>query len=76
MSNQVQVMIDQDVYDSLQMLMVPPVNDINSVIKALLYHDGRASPAVVALGAEGQHFTYAEELERASKGVYGGGGGT
>jgi len=76
MPNQVQVMIDQDVYDRLKMLMVPPVSDINSAIRKLLYHDGRASPAAVAVGAEGQHFTYAEELERASMGVYESGGGT
>lgn len=76
MPNQVQVMIDQDVYDRLQMLMVPPLSDINGTIKALLYHDGRTSPATVAIGAESQHFSYAEELDRASRGVYDGGGGT
>jgi hypothetical protein len=76
MPNQVQVMIDQDIYERLQMLMVPPVSDINSAIKALLYHDGRASPAAIALGAAGQHFTYAEEMERTLMGIYDGGGGT
>jgi hypothetical protein len=76
MSNQVQVMIDQDVYDRLLMLMVPPINDINSAIKALLLHDGRASPAAISVAAEGQHFTYAEELERTSMGIYESGGGT
>lgn len=76
MSNQVQVMIDQDVYERLQILIVPPLSDINGAIKALLYHDGHASPAAVALGAENQHFTYAQELERASSGVYECGGGT
>lgn len=76
MSNQVQVMIDQDVYEHLQTLMVPPISDINSVIKALLFHDGRASPAAISVEAEGRHFTYAEELERTSMGIYESGGGT
>lgn len=76
MSNQVQVMIDQDVYERLQMLMVPPVSDVNSAIKALLFHDGHTSPAAISVGAEGRHFTYAEELERASMGVYDCGGAT
>ena len=76
MSNQVQVMIDQDVYERLQTLMVPPVSDINSVIKSLLFHDGRASLAAFSVEAEGQHFTYAEELERSSMGIYESGGGT
>jgi hypothetical protein len=56
--------------------MVPPINDANTVIKELLYRDGRASPAAVALGAAEQHFTYAQELERSAQGIYEGGGGT
>ena len=74
MPNQVQVMMDQDVYDSLQMLMVPPINDVSSAIRALLKYEGHASPAAVALGAAGQHFSMAEELERANSGIYEGGG--
>ena len=76
MSEQIQITIDRDVYDRLQMLMVPPVSDINEAIRALLYHDGRASRASVALESGAQHFTYAQELERASRGVYECGGGT
>ncbi|OGT05684.1 MAG: hypothetical protein A2Z65_01460 [Gallionellales bacterium RIFCSPLOWO2_02_58_13] len=76
MSNQVQIMIDRDVYDSLQMLMVPPINDASSAIKSLLEYEGHASPAALALGAAGQHFSMAEELERANTGIYEGGGNT
>jgi hypothetical protein len=76
MTAQVQITIDQEVYDQLQMLMVPPVSDANAVIKALLYHNGSDSPAVVALKADEQHFTYEQELERSRQGVYESGGGT
>lgn len=76
MTDQIQITIDHDVYDRLKMLMVPPISDANAAIKALLFHDGRASPAAVATEAEGQHFTYAQELERSSQGVYECGGGT
>jgi hypothetical protein len=76
MTDQVQITIDQEVYDRLQMLMVPPVSDANAVIKALLYHNGSDSPAVVALKADEQHFTYEQELERSSQGFYDGGGAT
>lgn len=76
MNDQIQITIDRDVYDQLQMLMVPPINDANEAIRALLFHDGRASPAAVAVEAQGQHFTYAQELERSSRGVYECGGGT
>lgn len=76
MMKQIQINIDRDVYDQLQMLMVPPVNDANAVIKELLYHDGRASKAAVAVGAAAQHYTYEQELERSLLGVYDGGGNT
>lgn len=76
MSSQIQISIDRDVYDQLQLLMVPPVNDANAVIRELLYHDGRTSPAAVAVGAAEQHYTYAQELERAMQGVYDCGGNT
>ena len=76
MPNQVQVMIDQNVYDRLQLLMVPPINDANSAIKSLLEYEGHPTPAAVALGAAGQHFSMAEELERSRAGVYEGGGNT
>jgi hypothetical protein len=76
MTDQIQIAIDRDIYDRLQMLMVPPINDANAVIKELLYHDGRTSTSAVALEASEQHFTYAQELERSSQGVYECGGGT
>lgn len=76
MTDQIQITIDREVYDRLQMLMVPPISDANAVIRELLYHDGRASPAAVALGAAERHFTYEQELERSSQGVYDCGGGT
>ena len=76
MTDQIQITIDREVYDRLQMLMVPPISDANAVIRELLYHDGRTSRAAVALGAAEQHFTYAQELERSSQGVYDCGGGT
>lgn len=76
MTEQIQITIDRDIYDHLQMLMVPPFSDANAVIKQLLYQDGHASPAAVALGAAEQHFTYAQELERSSQGIYDCGGGT
>jgi hypothetical protein len=76
MTDQIQITIDREVYDRLQMLMAPPISDANAVIKELLYHDGRTSPAAAALEASEQHFTFAQELERSSQGVYECGGGT
>ena len=76
MAGQIQISIEQDVYDKLRTLMVPPIADANAAIKALLYHDGRDSRATVAVEAEARHFTYEQELERANQGVYDCGGGT
>lgn len=76
MSEQIQITVDRDVYERLQTLMVPPISDANAVIKELLYHDGHASRSAVALEASEQHFTYAQELERSSMGIYESGGGT
>lgn len=76
MEDQVNITIDREVYDQLQLLMVPPFNDANAVIKALLFHEGRASRGAVALEAEERHFTFEQELERASQGVYECGGCT
>jgi hypothetical protein len=77
MTDQIQISIDQDIYDRLQMLMVPPISDANAVIKSLLYsNDGSDSRAAVTLAAGEQHFTYEQELERSSQGVYECGGGT
>jgi hypothetical protein len=76
MTDQIQISIDRAVYERLQILMVPPISDANEVIKTLLYHDGRASPAAIAVAADEQHYTYAQELERSSQGVCECGGGT
>lgn len=76
MNEQVQIFIDRDVFERLQMLMVPPISDANAVIKELLFHDGRTGRAAVALEAAEQHFTYAQEVERSNQGVYECGGGT
>jgi len=76
MNEQIQITVDRDVYERLQTLMVPPISDANAVIKELLYHDGHASRSAIALEASEQHFTYAQELERSSMGIYESGGGT
>lgn len=76
MNDQIQISIDREIYNQLQMLMVPPVSDVNAVIKELLYLDGRASPASIALGASEQHFTMEQELERTRQGAYDCGGAT
>jgi hypothetical protein len=76
MNEQIQISIDRDVYDQLQMYMVPPVNDANAVIKELLFHEGRSSRSAIALEATEQHFTFAQELERSKMGIYECGGGT
>lgn len=76
MTDQIKISVDREVYDQLLMLMVPPVSDANAVIKELLYHEGHTSRAAAALEAAEQHFTYAQELERSSQGVYDCGGAT
>lgn len=75
MTEQVQVFIDREIYDRLQTLMVPPINDANAVIGALLFHDGRRSRAAIALEAS-MPYTFEQELERSRQGVYECGGGT
>ncbi len=76
MKDQVTITIDREVYDRLQTLIAPPVSNVNEVIMALLYHEGRASRGAVALEAEEKHYTFEQELERAKQGVYEGGGNT
>lgn len=76
MTDQIQITIDRDIYDRLQMLMVPPINDVNTVIKELLFHDGHSSRSAIALEAKEQHYTYAQENERSMQGFYECGGGT
>ena len=76
MTDQIQISVDRNIYDRLQMLMVPPINDANAVIRELLFQEGHASPAAVAVGASEQHFTMEQELERTKRGVYDCGGAT
>lgn len=76
MNEQVQINIDRDLYDLLQTLMVPPIDDANAVIRELLHHEGRTSRPAIALSASEQHYTYAQELERSKLGIYECGGGT
>lgn len=76
MTDQIEILVDRDVYSQLMMLMVPPVSDANAVIRALLFQDGHISRAATALGVAEQHFTYEQELERSARGVYECGGGT
>ncbi|HRH82432.1 MAG TPA: hypothetical protein PLW81_15445 [Thiobacillaceae bacterium] len=76
MSESIQITIDRDVYDRLQLLMVPPLSDANAVIRSLLIQDGRASPAAIEVRASKEHYDYAQELERARAGVYECGGCT
>lgn len=76
MSNQVQVTIDQDVYDRLMLLEVPPINDVNGAIKSLLEYEGHPSPAFIAAGAAGHHYSMKEEMERTKAGIYDCGGAT
>jgi hypothetical protein len=74
MSDTVTVTLDRAVYERLQELQVTPYNDINAVIGRLLFHAGHNSPAAVELSAEGKHYTFEEEWERAREGVYDGSG--
>ncbi|MCU7892746.1 MAG: hypothetical protein KZQ78_14505 [Candidatus Thiodiazotropha sp. (ex Ustalcina ferruginea)] len=74
MSNQVQVSLDQAVYDRLLQLQVPPYNDINSVVERLLFHAGRKSNEAIQLEAEELHFSFEEEVQREMDGVYAGSG--
>ncbi len=74
MSNQVKVSLDQEVFDRLLELQVPPYNDVNSVIERLLFHSGRKSNAAIQLEAETRHYSFEEEVQREMDGVYAGSG--
>ena len=76
MSDQIKISVDRDIYERLQMLMVPPISDANAVIRELLFQEGHASPASVAVDASEHHFSMAQELERTKQGVYDCGGAT
>lgn len=75
MTNQIQISIDRDVYEQLQLLMVPPVNDANAAIKELLCQGGRCEGGQFRQIA-GQHFSMEQELERSRQGIYDSGGNT
>ncbi|OOZ38848.1 hypothetical protein BOW53_13915 [Solemya pervernicosa gill symbiont] len=70
MARQVQVNLDQAVYDRLLELQVAPYSDINAVIDRLLFHSGHKSREVQQLEADEQHFSTDEELKRDRDGVY------
>lgn len=74
MSNQVQVSLNEAVYNRLLELQVPPYNDANSVIERLLFHAGRKSNAAIQLEAETRHYSFEEEMQRYMSGVYAGSG--
>ena len=76
MTDQIKISVDRDTYERMQMLMVPPISDANAVIRELLFQEGHASPASVAVEAAEHHFTMAQELERSRQGIYDCGGNT
>lgn len=73
MSNQVQVLVDQAVYDRLLELKVPPFTDINSVIERLLFHNGRKTNEAAMVEGD-RHYSFEEELQRDRDGFYAGSG--
>ena len=73
MEKQVQITLDQAVYDRLLELKVPPFNDINAVVKRLLYHNGRKSREAAQVEND-RHYSFEDELQRDRDGVYAGSG--
>ncbi len=73
MAKQVQVTLDQAVYDRLLELQVPPFNDINAVVEQLLYRKGRKSREAAQV-EDDRHYSFEEELQRDRDGVYAGSG--
>lgn len=72
---QISVMLDHDVHDCLHGLQTPG-DDINAVLRTLLYRAGYLSAAVGVIRRGQRHYSYAEELERARQGIYESGGAT
>lgn len=70
MENQVEVLLDQKVYNRLVELQVPPCDTINEVIDHLLFHSGHKSREAVDVEAEEKNFSMEEEIERTKAGVY------
>ncbi len=53
MGKQVQVTLDQAVYDRLMELKGPPFSDINAVVEQLLYRSGRKSREAALVAFDG-----------------------
>lgn len=70
MANQVQVLLDQKIYERLVQLQVAPYSSINDVVERLLFHSGHKSNEAIDLEAEERHFSFEEEIERTKAGVY------
>ncbi len=70
MSRQVQITVDQEVYDRLRELCAPPYLDINEVVRGLLRHEGHDTAAVIALKADERHRSFEDEIAAAQAGVY------
>jgi len=70
MNSQMQIYVDQDVYNRLMELQVAPYKNMSEVIGCLLFHSGHKPREVIDLEAEEQHFTLEQEIERSKAGVY------
>jgi hypothetical protein len=70
MGTQVQVFLDEKVYNTLLELQSPPDGSINDVLERLLFHEGQKSNELIALEREAKHYSFDEELERTSAGIY------
>ncbi|MEN8180442.1 MAG: hypothetical protein ABFS39_17720 [Pseudomonadota bacterium] len=73
MGKQVQITLDQAVYDRLLELKVPPFSDMNAVVARLLFHNGRKSREAAQV-EDDRHYSFEEELQRDRDGVYAGSG--
>lgn len=70
MADKMQITIDRDVWDRLEELRVPPLNDVNEVLRSLIYNaSGKVTRAVEETRAE-HHKTYAEEVKAYNEGHY------
>ncbi len=66
-----QIHVDEEVYQRLQELCIPPINDVGEVVKRLLYNEaGRPSRAAQELEEELRHRTMAEERQADLDGYY------
>lgn len=75
MSRERQICVDEEVYQRLLELCIPPVTDIGEVVKRLLYNEaGRPSRAVRELDDELRHRSMAEERQADLDGYYGSSG--